>query len=46
MEVVSTNIDCSVIASVFNEEECLMKFYESLSNILFPLQIRYEIIFY
>ena len=38
-------IDCSVVASVFNEEECLQMFYESLSKILHSSSISYEIIF-
>jgi dolichol-phosphate mannosyltransferase len=38
-------IDCSVIASVYNEEEGVMMFYECLSKTLAALQISYEIIF-
>jgi len=38
-------IECSIVASVFNEEECLILFYQSLSNTLSSLQISYEIIF-
>jgi len=38
-------IDCSVVASVYNEEECLQMFYESLSKTLHSLSISYEIIF-
>jgi len=41
----SKKIDCSVVASVFNEEESVKKFYESLSETLISLQIDYEIIF-
>jgi len=41
----SKNIDCSIVASVFNEEESVMMFYESLSETLVSLQISYEIIF-
>ena len=45
MEMTSKKIDCSVIASVFNEEESVMVFYNSLSEILVSQQISYEIIF-
>jgi len=45
MNVIPKNIDCSVVASVFNEEECLMMFYQSLSETLNSLKINYEIIF-
>jgi dolichol-phosphate mannosyltransferase len=38
-------IDCSIVASVYNEDECLMMFYESLSKTLNILSIGYEIIF-
>ena len=38
-------IDCSVVASVYNEEESVMAFYESLSETLVALKISYEIIF-
>ena len=38
-------INCSVVASVYNEEESIMMFYESLSETLVSLQINYEIIF-
>jgi len=38
-------IDCSVVASVYNEEECVQLFYEALSKVLAPQQISYEIIF-
>jgi dolichol-phosphate mannosyltransferase len=45
MEITSKKIDCSIIASVFNEEESIELFYESLLKTLVPLQISYEIIF-
>jgi dolichol-phosphate mannosyltransferase len=45
MEITLKQTDCSVVASVFNEEECLMMFYESLSETLVSLHIAYEIIF-
>ena len=38
-------IDCSIVASVFNEDECLQMFYESLSKAIDSLKISYEIIF-
>ena len=38
-------IDCSIVASVFNEEECVKVFYESLSETLVKLSIIYEIVF-
>jgi len=38
-------IDCSIVASVYNEEECLQMFYKSLSETLDSLSISYEIIF-
>jgi len=41
----SIKIGCSVVVSVYNEEACLLMFYESLSKILASLQISYEIIF-
>jgi len=37
--------DCSIVASVFNEEESVMMFYKSLTETLVSLQISYEIIF-
>ena len=45
MEITSKKIDCSVVVSVFNEEESIRMFYESLLKTLVPLQISYEIIF-
>ena len=45
MKIISNKIDCSVVASVYNEEECLMMFYQSLSKTLVSLHINYEIIF-
>jgi len=45
MEITSKKIDCSVVVSVFNEEESVMTFYESLSQTLDSLKIGYEIIF-
>ena len=45
MKLISKNTNCSVIASVYNEEECIMMFYQSLSETLAALKISYEIIF-
>ena len=45
MKIGKKQIDCSIVASVFNEEESVMLFYESLSETLAGLQISYEIIF-
>ena len=45
MEIISKNIDCTVVASVYNEEECITMFYQSLSETLDSLKINYEIIF-
>jgi len=45
MDFISKTIDCSVVASIFNEEESVMMFYQSLSQILKTLSISYEIIF-
>ena len=45
MKIGIKQIDCSIVASVFNEEESVMLFYESLSETLAGLQISYEIIF-
>ncbi|MCL2246812.1 MAG: glycosyltransferase family 2 protein, partial [Lentimicrobiaceae bacterium] len=45
MEIIPKTIDCSVVASVFNEEECITMFYHSLLKTLDTLQINYEIIF-
>ena len=45
MKDMSKEIDCSVVASVFNEEESVRLFYESLSKMLNSLGINYEIIF-
>jgi len=42
---ISKKIECSIVASVYNEEECLQMFYESLSKTLVSLQISYEIVF-
>ncbi len=39
------SVDCTVIASVFNESEGINAFFTSLSSILSSLQISYEIIF-
>jgi len=44
-EIISKNVFCSVVASVFNEEECVMMFYQSLLKTLDTLNINYEIIF-
>jgi len=41
----SEKIDCSIVASVFNEEACLMMFYHAVTETLAPRPIRYEIIF-
>jgi len=41
----SKKIDCSIVASVYNEEECLPLFYEAITKVLLSLQINYEIIF-
>ena len=38
-------IDCSIVASVYNEEESVAMFYKSLSETLAALPINYEIIF-
>ena len=45
MKIGSQKIDCSVVASVFDEEEGVVMFYKSLSETLVNLQITYEIIF-
>jgi dolichol-phosphate mannosyltransferase len=45
MEISTKQINCSVVASVYNEEECLMMFYQSLTKTLASLKISYEIIF-
>jgi dolichol-phosphate mannosyltransferase len=45
MENTLQNMDCSIIVSVFNEEEGVKMFYESLSETLVSLHINYEIIF-
>jgi len=45
MKVIGGKIECSIVASVFNEEESVKMFYESLSETLAALQINYEIIF-
>jgi len=45
MDINSKKIDCSVVVSVFHEEECLIMFYESLSETLAALQISYEVVF-
>ncbi len=45
MEISSKKVECSIIASVFNEEESIKLFYESLLDTLASLQINYEIIF-
>jgi len=45
MDITSKKIDCSIVASVFNEEESVMMFYESISETLVSLQVSYEIIF-
>jgi len=45
MENISQKIDCSIVVSVYNEEECVRMFYHSLSETLSLLQISYEIIF-
>jgi len=38
-------IDCSIVVSVYNEEESVAMFYKSLSETLAALQINHEIIF-
>lgn len=38
-------LDCSVVASVYNEEEGVNAFYEALTAVLSSLKISYEIIF-
>jgi len=38
-------IDCSIVASVYNEEDGINIFYDSLSDTLSSLNITYEIIF-
>ena len=45
METIPKTLDCSVVASVFNEEDCVTMFYQSLLKTLDSLQINYEIIF-
>lgn len=45
MEITFKEIECSIVASVFNEEESIELFYESLLKTLVSLQISYEIIF-
>ena len=45
MKITAKNIDCSVVSSVYNEEESVTMFYQSLSKTLVSLQISYEIIF-
>jgi len=45
MRKTSKKIDCSIVASVYNEEACLQMFYESLTKTLTSLSISYEIIF-
>ena len=43
--IASKKIECSVVASVFNEEGCVRMFHESLSEVLAKLPNSYEIIF-
>jgi len=45
MSIGCKKVDCSVVVSVFNEEESVMMFYESLLETIVPLQISYEIVF-
>jgi dolichol-phosphate mannosyltransferase len=45
MKTTTKKVVCSIVASVFNEEEGVRMFYESLSKTLASLQISYEIIF-
>jgi len=45
MGLTPNKTDCSIVVSVYNEEECLMIFYESLSETLDALQMNCEIIF-
>jgi dolichol-phosphate mannosyltransferase len=45
MESTLQKVDCTVVASVYNEEESIMMFYHSLSQTLTSLPISYEIIF-
>ncbi|MDR1878079.1 MAG: glycosyltransferase [Bacteroidales bacterium] len=37
--------DCSVVVSVFNEEEGIRQFIQSLSDVISTLKLNYEIIF-
>ena len=45
MEITKKKIDCSIVASVFNEEESVKIFYESLSETMAILPVCCEIIF-
>jgi len=45
MKILSHKNNCSIVVSVFNEEESIKQFYEVLSNTLSTLKISYEIIF-
>jgi glycosyltransferase involved in cell wall biosynthesis len=45
LDNVQKQIDCSIVASVFNEEEGILMFYKSLSKTLVSLQMSCEIIF-
>ena len=45
MNTTSKTTDCSIIVSVFNEEESIVMFYQSLSKVLSSLEIACEIIF-
>ncbi|MDR2009183.1 MAG: glycosyltransferase family 2 protein [Bacteroidales bacterium] len=43
--MITEKIACSIVASVYNEEEGLILFYEKLTHVLSTLNIAYEIIF-
>ncbi|MCL2327060.1 MAG: glycosyltransferase family 2 protein [Bacteroidetes bacterium] len=45
METNSNPIDCSIVASVYNEEAGIQLFYNALSEAMQSLKISYEIIF-
>jgi len=45
MTIPSQKNNCSIVVSVFNEEESIKQFYEVLSHTLSTLKISYEIIF-
>jgi dolichol-phosphate mannosyltransferase len=45
MKTISKKINCSIVASIYNEEESITLFYGSMTKTLTFLQINYEIIF-